>query len=153
MSRPTLRHWCQSASLSYSLFNRILLLLAGVLTRIQSRAWQRPLSSCSSLTTSSTWLAQRRLLPTTSKTSPSGLDFLTVGGFTWALHRPMVTLPPLAPKNVSSKEKNLFRTSLFAAGQKVSPLAGSRCCCQDCLSATDSKPDSPAQSRRNTFTF
>ena len=30
----------------------------GVLTRIQSRAWQLPLSSCSSLTTS-TWLAQR----------------------------------------------------------------------------------------------
>ena len=86
---------------------------AGVLTRIQSRAWQRPLSSCSSLTTSSTWLAQRRLLPTTSKTSPSGLDFLTVGGFTWALHRPMVTLPPLAPKSVSSREKNLFSTSLF----------------------------------------
>ena len=85
----------------------------GVLTRIQSRAWQRPLSSCSSLTTSSTWLAQRRLLPMTSKTSPSGLDFLTVGGFTWALHRPMVTLPPLAPKSVSSREKNLFSTSLF----------------------------------------
>ena len=87
---------------------------AGVLTRIQSRAWQRPLSSCSSLTTSSTWLAQRRLLPTTSKTSPSGLDFLTVGGFTWALHRPMVTLPPLAPKIVSSREKNLLHTSLFS---------------------------------------
>ena len=86
---------------------------AGVLTQIQSRAWQRPLSSCSSLTTSSTWLAQRRLLPTTSKTSPSGLDFLTVGGFTWALHRPMVTLPPLAPKSVCSREKNLFSTSLF----------------------------------------
>ena len=50
---------------------------AGVLTRIQSRAWQRPLSSCSSLT-SSTWLVQQRLLPTMSKNpSPSGLELLT----------------------------------------------------------------------------
>ena len=33
----------------------------------------------------------------------------------------------------------MFRTSLFCkAGQQVSPLAGSRCSCQDCLSATDS---------------
>ena len=49
-----------------------------------------------------------------------------VGDFTWALHKPMVTLPPLAPKSVSSREKNLFSTSLLAAGQKVSPLTGSR---------------------------
>ena len=53
-------------------------------------------------------------------------NFLTVGGFSWALHKPMVTLPPLAPKSVSSREKNLFSTSIFAyVGQKISPLAGS----------------------------
>ena len=46
--------------------------------------------------------------------------------------------PPWPQKIVSSKEKNLFRTSLFCkAGQQVSPLAGSRCSCQDCRSATD----------------
>ena len=40
-----------------------------------------PLSSCSSLT-SSTWLVQQRLLPTMSKNpSPSGLELLTVGDF------------------------------------------------------------------------
>ena len=72
---------------------------------------------------------------------------LPVGDFWKGPPRPKLTLPPLAPKIESSKEKNLFRTSLFAAGQKVSPLAGSRCCCQDCLSATDSFLDSPAQSR------
>ena len=70
-----------------------------------------------------------------------------VGDFWKGPPRPKLTLPPLAPKIESSKEKNLFRTSLFAAGQKVSPLAGYRCCCQDCLSATDSFLDSPAQSR------
>ena len=52
---------------------------------------------------------------------------------------PMMTLPPLAPKSVSSREKNLLRTSLFAqVGQKFSPLAGSRCWCHDCFYATDS---------------
>ena len=56
----------------------------------------------------------------------AGNRVISVGDFL-ALHWPMVTLPPLAPKIESSKEKNLFRTSLFAAGQKVSPLAGSRC--------------------------
>ena len=68
---------------------------------IQSRAWQRPLSSCSSLTTS-TWLVQRGLLPTMSKkTSPSGLDFLTVGDFSG---------PPLAhgdPAPLGPKECKL----------------------------------------------
>ena len=125
-----------------------LLLLHWSTHPIHSRACQRPLSSCSSLTTS-TWLVQRGLLPTTSKkASPSGLDFLTVGDFR-ALHWPMVTLPPLAPKIESSREKNLFRTSLFScAGQKVSPLAGSRCWFQDCLSATDSNPDRLVQSRQ-----
>ena len=72
------------------------------------------------------WPEQLEMLLTMStKSSSSGLDFLTVGDF-GALHWPMSTLPPLAPKIVSSEEKNLFRTSLFCtAGQKVSPLAGS----------------------------
>ena len=45
--------------------------------------------------------------------SPSGLDLLTVGDFWKGPPRPKLTLPPLAPKIESSKEKNLLCTSLL----------------------------------------
>ena len=55
-----------------------------------------PLSSCSSLT-SSTWLVQQRLLPTMSKNpSPSGLELLTVGDF-WPSTGPWGPCPGVLP--------------------------------------------------------
>ena len=58
-----------------------------------------------------------------SKTSPSGLDLLTVGGFL-ALHRPMVTLPPLAPTEHKLKGEELalyqFILISWSKGQSIS---------------------------------
>ena len=102
----------------------LLLLLSGVLTRSTAGPGNTPVKL---LLSDLIYLSEQleMLLTMSTKSSSSGLDFLTVGDF-GALHWPMSTLPPLAPKIVSSEEKNLFRTSLFCtAGQKVSPLAGS----------------------------
>ena len=73
--------------------------------------------------------------------------FVTVGGFSWALHKPMVTLPPLAPKSVSSREKNLFSTSLLYSWSKSQSINRvQRCWCHDCFDATDScQSDRPNQ--------
>ena len=65
-------------------------------------------------------------------------NFLTVGGFTRALHKPNGDPAPLARSSQMSKGRDLFCTSLFAqVGQEVSFIAGSSYH-HDCLSATDS---------------
>ena len=60
---------------------------------------------------------------------------------------------PLGPKERKLKREELALYQFIASGQKVSPLAGSRCWCHDSLDATESISGRLAQSRHDTFTF
>ena len=56
-------------------------------------------------------------------------------------------LPPVAPKSESSREKNLFSTSLLYSWSKSQSINRvQRCWCHDCFDATDScQSDRPNQ--------
>ena len=60
---------------------------------------------------------------------------------------------PLGSKSKSQERRTCFVPFYLAAGQKINPLAGSRCWCHNCSEPTYSSLDKLAQCRHITFTF